>query len=280
MVDSDAGIACFDAKYHYTFWRPVTAINHADIDGNPATVADTSWTCSDADAESSGVSGRARVPMSADIEVLEAAGERDFSVDIPGATNGGSTLTTSRHYDGADQLATEIVNARVWAGLHFRYSGETGVDLGKEVARWAIGHTFRPDRSALSEHEARKRAGGCRPSVFRMSPERLAGRLVALTDEDAVDVDVVEHGETEVVGTRVLTLVEDGSIALTDSPEMFSSAPVSALNAISVPPPPQRSRSQPLPAVCVVGGVDVKLVEVCGSAQNPCDHRRNIRLGG
>jgi len=44
MVDSDAGIACFDAKYHYTFWRPVTAIQHADIDGNDLTTADPSWT--------------------------------------------------------------------------------------------------------------------------------------------------------------------------------------------------------------------------------------------
>ena len=44
MVDTDAGIACWDSKYHYTFWRPVTAIQHADIDGNPATTADPTWT--------------------------------------------------------------------------------------------------------------------------------------------------------------------------------------------------------------------------------------------
>ena len=44
LVDSDAGIACFDAKYHYTFWRPATAIPHADIDGNNRTSADPTWT--------------------------------------------------------------------------------------------------------------------------------------------------------------------------------------------------------------------------------------------
>src|SRR6478736_1325425 len=44
MVDTDAGIACWDSKYHYLFWRPVTAIQHADIDGNPATTADPTWT--------------------------------------------------------------------------------------------------------------------------------------------------------------------------------------------------------------------------------------------
>jgi hypothetical protein len=43
LVEADALIACFDSKYHYLFWRPYTAIRHADLDGNPATEADPSW---------------------------------------------------------------------------------------------------------------------------------------------------------------------------------------------------------------------------------------------
>jgi hypothetical protein len=147
MTDSDAGIACFDAKYHYTFWRPVTAINNADMDGNPATAADRAWTPLLTTPNHPEYPAAHGCLTSADVEVYsKLLGTRDFSVDIPGATSGATTLTTSRHYNGADQLDTEIVNARVWAGLHFRYSGETGVDLGKEVARWGIKRYFRPDR--------------------------------------------------------------------------------------------------------------------------------------
>jgi membrane-associated phospholipid phosphatase len=40
---ADAAIACWEAKYHYVFWRPVTAIPLADTDGNPATISDPSW---------------------------------------------------------------------------------------------------------------------------------------------------------------------------------------------------------------------------------------------
>ena len=147
MIDSDAGIACFDAKYHYTFWRPVTAINHADIDGNAATMPDTAWTSLLTTPNHPEYPAAHGCLTSADAEVYSRLlGTREFNVDIMGATNGATTLTTTRHYASAEQLDTEIVNARVWAGLHFRYSGETGVDLGKEVARWGIKHYFRPDR--------------------------------------------------------------------------------------------------------------------------------------
>jgi hypothetical protein len=43
VAGGDAMIACFDAKYHYWFWRPYQAIRFADTDGNPDTVADPSW---------------------------------------------------------------------------------------------------------------------------------------------------------------------------------------------------------------------------------------------
>ena len=44
LIDSDAGIACWDSKYHYLFWRPIMAIRNAEIDGNPATTPDPAWT--------------------------------------------------------------------------------------------------------------------------------------------------------------------------------------------------------------------------------------------
>jgi hypothetical protein len=70
-------------------------------------------------------------------------GTRHINVDMPGATGGFTTLTTSRHYDTVKQLDREIINARVWAGLHYRFSGKVGVELGKDVARWTLHRYFR-----------------------------------------------------------------------------------------------------------------------------------------
>lgn len=145
LVETDALIACFDSKYHYTFWRPVTAIQNASIDGNPATTADPSWTAlltTPNHPEYPAAHGCATAALA---HVFAAAlGTERINVDIPGATGGGTILTTSRHYKTVADLEREIVNARVWAGLHYRGSAEVGVDLGRDVARWTLHRYFRP----------------------------------------------------------------------------------------------------------------------------------------
>ena len=145
MVDTDAGIACWDSKYHYTFWRPITAIQHADIDGNPATTADPAWTPllvtpnhPEYPAAHSCVTAAESVFLTS---ILHTS---NIQVDYPGAVGGASTLTTTRHYATASDLRREIVDARVWAGLHYRNSGTVGVWLGKAVARYALDHYFQP----------------------------------------------------------------------------------------------------------------------------------------
>ena len=68
-----------------------------------------------------------------------------IEVDIRGAVNGGTALVDPpRHYATVEQLDKEIVNARVWAGLHYRNSGQVGVELGRAVARYALDHYFQP----------------------------------------------------------------------------------------------------------------------------------------
>jgi hypothetical protein len=67
-----------------------------------------------------------------------------IEVDIPGVTGGGTMLSTSRHYATVEDLDREIVNARVWEGLHFRDSGEVGVKLGRNVAHWTLDRYFLP----------------------------------------------------------------------------------------------------------------------------------------
>jgi PAP2 superfamily len=145
IVDTDAGIACWDSKYHYQLWRPVTAIQHADIDNNPATTADTTWTPLLTTPNHPEYPAAHGCVTAAESELLTSIlHTRNIQVDYQGAVGGASTLTTTRHYATAADLREEIVNARVWAGLHYRNSGIAGVHLGRAVARYTLDHYFQP----------------------------------------------------------------------------------------------------------------------------------------
>ena len=77
----------------------------------------------------------------ATVAVLESVLKtKNINVDFPGATGGGTTLTTSRHFNTSDELIADVANARVWAGLHYRFSTTAGVELGKAVAKWDLDH--------------------------------------------------------------------------------------------------------------------------------------------
>ena len=154
MVDTDAGIACWDSKYHYLFWRPVTAIQHADIDGNPSTTADPTWTPLLVTPNHPEYPAAHGCVTGAEADTLTAIlGTRKIQVDIPGATGGATTLTTTRHYKTASDLRHEIVNARVWAGLHFRNSAVVGVRLGQAVAEYALDNYFQPVHHHHQHHD-------------------------------------------------------------------------------------------------------------------------------
>jgi hypothetical protein len=146
LVDSDAGIACFDAKYAYTLWRPATAIPHADIDGNDRTTADPTWTSLLTTPNHPEYPAAHGCLTSSDAEVdAKLLDTHRIEVDIQGAVGRNvTTLTTTRHYATVEDLDREIVNARVWAGLHFRDSGDTGVKLGRDVAHWTLNRYFQP----------------------------------------------------------------------------------------------------------------------------------------
>jgi len=141
MVSSDAGIACMDAKYHYLLWRPVTAIRGADSDGNPDTAAASSWSPLLTTPNHPEYPSAHGCVTAATIAVLEnVLKTKTINVDVPGATGGGTTLTTTRHFATGDELLTDVANARVWAGLHYRFSTTAGVELGKAVAKWDLDH--------------------------------------------------------------------------------------------------------------------------------------------
>jgi hypothetical protein len=140
---ADALIACLDAKYTYLTWRPAYAIPRGDTDGNPQTVAEPGWTPllpTPAHPEYPSAHGCATF---AQTEVFERfLGTRRIDLDLPGTI----AEMPLRHFATGDELRTEVANARVWGGLHFRFSTEVGGQLGTRVADWTLAHAFRPQR--------------------------------------------------------------------------------------------------------------------------------------
>jgi hypothetical protein len=141
MVASDALIGCFDAKYHYLFWRPIFAIPKGDTDDNPKTAADPAF------QPLLPTPGHPEYPSAhgcltaAEAEVFaQFLGTKHINVRIP-STNG----TPARYYSSANDLTKEIIDARVWAGIHYRESVVKGASLGRKVAQWTLKQYFLPE---------------------------------------------------------------------------------------------------------------------------------------
>ena len=154
MVDvtlADAGIAFMNAKYHYLFWRPVTAIDPTSVtndgfgtvpgvdDGNPMTVEQPGWRPLLATPNHPEYPSAHATFTSAIAEVLtHFLGTSNINVDVQGQPD----FSMTRHFNTADQLRTEVGNARVWAGLHYRFSVNAGAELGREVADYDLERAF------------------------------------------------------------------------------------------------------------------------------------------
>jgi len=147
LVSTDAGIACFDSKYFYQSWRPITAIRNANTDGNPGTTADPSWSPLLTTPNHPEYPSQHGCFTSAFTDVLAAAlHTTHLNVTIPGATTGGSTLTTARTYANVEAIQSQIPDARVWLGFHFRNSVVQGLKLGNQVADWELELFFKRAR--------------------------------------------------------------------------------------------------------------------------------------
>jgi hypothetical protein len=153
LAAADAAIGCWNNKYHYNSWRPITAIREADTDGNPATTADPGWT-----------------PLFDPATPLPAGQLPLVTPPFPENPSGhncaaGAILRTLRYFFGTDNVSftassnksgttrtfhrlsdalRESINARVWAGIHFRTADLQGVRLGTTVARYLHKHYFQP----------------------------------------------------------------------------------------------------------------------------------------
>jgi PAP2 superfamily len=140
VTTADAIIACFDSKYHYSFWRPITAIRAGDTDGNPDTIGDPFWT------PLLGTPNHPEYPSAHGCFTASiATALADFFDSKKVTITLTSTVTnTSRTFESTDDMIREIVDARVWAGIHYRTSVVHGAVIGRQVAHWVSKHYFLP----------------------------------------------------------------------------------------------------------------------------------------
>jgi len=155
---ADALMSVLNTKYRFLFWRPVTAIDPSAVtadgfgpvpgfdDGNPATVEEPGWRPLVSTPNHPEYPAAHGMITSAMAEVFsEFLGTDEIDLDIRGFDAAGSpgNLDAVHHFETAEQLRDEVVDARVWGGVHYRHSAEVGVRLGRKIAHYGLNHAFR-----------------------------------------------------------------------------------------------------------------------------------------
>jgi hypothetical protein len=136
----DAMIACFDAKYHYWFWRPYQAIPQADADGNAATVADAGWQPLRPTPNFPEYPSAHACHSSAVVTALGTF----FGTDRIALALDSRVTGTTRQYARFRDVVKDVDLARILVGFHFRNSDVQGARLGRDVGRYSAQHFFRP----------------------------------------------------------------------------------------------------------------------------------------
>jgi hypothetical protein len=159
LVGADALMSVFRAKYHYLFWRPVTAIDPTAVtadgygpvpgydDGNPSTVEQAGWRPLLTTPNHPEYPAAHGVLTSAMAKVFRSfLGTNHIDLDIHGFDAAGppGNLNAVRHFDRPSDLRQEIIEARLWGGVHYRFSSVAGVVLGRKVAKYDLRHAFQP----------------------------------------------------------------------------------------------------------------------------------------
>ncbi len=143
MAAADAAITCWDSKLYYAFWRPLTAIQEGDDDGNPRTDGDTSWhplinnpNYPDYTSGANNITGA----MTRSLRLFFGTDEFTFVV----TSNSPFAVQKSRTYNRFSDAARDVVEARILLGIHFRFADTVARRQGQQVAKWAFRHFLRP----------------------------------------------------------------------------------------------------------------------------------------
>jgi hypothetical protein len=137
----NALIACWDAKYTYMFWRPVTAIRAGDLDDNSETEPDQAWTpFIVTPSHPEYPAAHTTVGAAALGSYAVWLGTDQFPFPLAFTGNGGAV----RYYSNVNQIHSEEGNARVWGGMHWRHTTEVGTALGRRVGKYTATHLLKP----------------------------------------------------------------------------------------------------------------------------------------
>lgn len=144
VTSADSLITVFNSKYYYNFWRPMTAIRAADTDDNPNTDPDPAWlplVSTPCHPEYPAAHGAGTGGLAHAIEQFFGTKRVEFtltSTSVPGFAS------YSHHFTSTQDLVKEIIDARIFGGMHYRTSGVHGTVIGNKVAHYVAKHYFRP----------------------------------------------------------------------------------------------------------------------------------------
>jgi hypothetical protein len=154
LAAADGAIGCWNDKYHWNFWRPLDAIRLAASDGNPQTEADPGWKAlfDPSVATTPPIvtpnfpdhpSGHSCVSSAVLNTMRRFFGTDKVEFDVVSSRFPGTPAQT-RHFERFSDALAEIIDSRVWGGIHFRTADVQGAVIGKKVAKWLRKHYFQP----------------------------------------------------------------------------------------------------------------------------------------
>jgi hypothetical protein len=161
LAAADGAIGCWNDKYYWNFWRPIDAIHEGASDGNRRTDGDPDWKplfdpstvtvpALSTPAFPDHPSGHSCVSSATLNAMDDFFGKKTIAFDIVSPR----FPTRPRHYESFSAALEEVINARVWGGIHFRTADTQGAIIGKKVAKWERRHFFqRVDDDDEGENE-------------------------------------------------------------------------------------------------------------------------------
>jgi hypothetical protein len=168
---ADSFIGCMNAKYHFSFWRPVTAIQNGDMDGNPNTVADPTWM-------PLGITpNHPEYPAAHGCVTGAVAETLNGYFGTPHVTFTVSSLAFNpahaHTFTSTKELEQEVGAARIYAGFHYHHSVVQGFVLGQKVTHQVLVNFFQPLNCHSGEPDEEQAVGdkNAQDSENRVTPD-------------------------------------------------------------------------------------------------------------
>ena len=157
---ADAAIVCWDMKFACNLWRPITAIQEADTDGNDRTTRDPNWRpLLDTPPFPSCTSGHSTFSgAAAQVLALFFGGDRMSFTDTSGVER------VSRTYHSFSQAAEEAGRSRIYAGIHFQFDNRAGLQSGRAVGQYIFEHYLQPISALTNDRLATRTANRLPPN--------------------------------------------------------------------------------------------------------------------